>query len=178
MTTQEPTPSSGGVKAGRNIQADNIVTGVQIQGADAETAQKLLESAQQIKNGSVEAVQDIIAKNIVTGFQYLGQGGQVTRQQFDKELAAVKEQLAEAIAANEIEDEEEAEDAQTAVKRAIKHSQAEQPTAEKITKNLTKAAEIIEGAANTAKSAKNFGARVIQLVPVVLGLAKIAQLFF
>ncbi|MCP4361192.1 MAG: hypothetical protein GY796_24555 [Chloroflexi bacterium] len=178
MTTQESTPSSGGVKAGRNIQADNIVTGVQIQGAEAETAQKLLESAQQIKSGSVEAVQDIIAKNIVTGFQYLGQGGQVTRQQFDQELAAVREQLAEAIAANEIEDEEEAEDAQTAVKRAIKHTQAEQPASEKITKNLSKAAEIIEGAAKTAEAAKNFGAKVIKLVPVVLGLAKIAQTFF
>lgn len=177
MTT-DSTPSTGSVKAGGKIQADNIVTGTQIQGADAETAQKLLESARQIKSGTVEAVQDIIAKNIVTGFQYLGQGGDLSREQFEKELAAVREQLAQAIAASEIADEYEAEDAQKAIERAIEQTQAEQPAAEKITKQLETAATIIEGAAKTAEAAKNFGAKVIKLAPVVLGLAKVAQLFF
>jgi hypothetical protein len=46
-----------------------------VQGADAETARKLLALARTIESGSVEAVQDIIAKNVVAGFQYIGQGG-------------------------------------------------------------------------------------------------------
>lgn len=113
--TKTPTPSppqpqtsppgqsrfrTGGVKAGRDIKADNIVIGVQVQGADAETARELLKLAQSIESGSVEAVQDIIARNIVAGFQYLGQGdAEPDREQFRQELTALREQLAQAIAA-------------------------------------------------------------------------------
>ena len=70
-----PRIRTGSVRAGRDLKADNIVTGVQVQGADAETARELLTLARELESGSVEAVQDIIAKNIVTGFQYIGPGG-------------------------------------------------------------------------------------------------------
>ena len=67
--------STGGVRAGRDLKADNIVTGVQVQGADADTARALLALARDLRHsGSVEAVQDILAKNVVTGLQYIGQG--------------------------------------------------------------------------------------------------------
>jgi hypothetical protein len=170
---------TGGVKAGRNIEAENIVTGVQVQGADAETARALLALAKDIDSGSVEAVQDIIAKNIVTGFQYLGQGGsELTRDQFQQELTALREQLARAIAAGEIEDEEHAEDVQTAVDRTIKHTQAETPVAEKITTNLDRAASIITQAATVAESAGKFQAAVIKLAPVVKALGRLVSVFF
>ncbi|RPJ22576.1 MAG: hypothetical protein EHM35_18095 [Planctomycetaceae bacterium] len=111
-----PPTRTGGVRAGRDLKADNIVTGVQVQGADAETARALLELARAIESGSVEAVRDIIAKNIVTGFQYVGQGGTAPNQeQFQKELAALREQLAQAVKAGEIEDANDAEVAQKAV---------------------------------------------------------------
>jgi hypothetical protein len=183
MTSQDqsptgPTGGSGGVKAGGKIQAENIVTGVQIQGAEAETAQKLLAVTQQLRSGGVEAAQDIIAKNIVTGFQYLGQGSAgLTREQFQQELAALREQLAQAVAAREIEDEYEAEDAQKAVERAVEQSQAGQPVGEKITKQLETAATIIEGAAKAAQAAGKFGATVIKLAPVAMALARLAGIW-
>jgi hypothetical protein len=70
-----PGSRTGSVRAGRDLKADNIVTGTQVQGADAETARVLLKLAREIESGSVEAVQDLIARNVVTGFQYIGQGG-------------------------------------------------------------------------------------------------------
>jgi hypothetical protein len=98
-----PPTRTGGVKAGGKIEAENIVTGTQFQGADAETARALLALAREIETGSVEAVQDIIAKNIVTGFQYVGQGGTAPNQeQFQQELAALRAQLAQAVQAGEI----------------------------------------------------------------------------
>ncbi len=169
---------TGGVKAGGSIQAENIVTGVQAQGGDTEMAQKFLDAAQQLKSGGVEAAQDIITRNIVTGFQYLGHNGQLSREQFEQELVALRAQLAQAIQANEIEDAYEAEDVQQAVERAIEQTQAEQPEASKISGQLEKAATIIESAAKTAQAAKMFGATIIKLAPVVMGLVKAAELFF
>jgi hypothetical protein len=178
-TPTEPVFRSGGIKAGGNIQADNIVTGVQVQGADADTARALLALAQNIQTGSVEAVKDIIAKNIVTGFQYLGQGGgELTREQFQQELAALRQQLGQAIAAGEIEDEYEAEDAQKAIDRAIQQSQAEQPVAEKIAQQLDAATTIIERAAKTTQAAGKFGATVIKLAPIAAALKQLVELFF
>ncbi|HEY7496080.1 MAG TPA: hypothetical protein VIH59_33880 [Candidatus Tectomicrobia bacterium] len=120
-----PRPRTGGVRAGGRIEADNIVTGVQVQGADAKTARSLLALAREIESGSVEAVQDIIAKNIVTGLQYIGQGGTAPNlEQFRQELAALRAPLAQA---GEIAEAYDAEDAQKAVtgplNRARRNSQ-------------------------------------------------------
>lgn len=180
--TSPPGPShfrTGGVKAGRDIQADNIVIGVQVQSADAETARELLKLAQTIESGSVEAVQDIIARNIVTGLQYLGQGGsEPNRRQFQRELAALREQVAQAIAAGEIGGAYDAEDAQRAVDRTIEQVQAEKPVAEKITSQLDRAATIINKAVTVAESAGKLQATVIKLAPIVVALKKLAGAFF
>ena len=65
---------TGSINAGGKIQADNIITGVQVQGGDAETAWALLALAREMESGGVTAVQDIIAKNLVTGLQYIPAG--------------------------------------------------------------------------------------------------------
>src|SRR5215510_1761864 len=138
-----PHTRTGGVRAGRDLKADNVVTGVQVQGADAETARALLALAREIESGSVEAVQDIIAKNVVTGFQYIGQGGTAPNlEQFQQELAALRAQLAQAVKAGEIADAYDDEDAQKAVDRAIEQSQVQKPAADKITPYLELAATI------------------------------------
>src|SRR5262245_9495885 len=74
LKAQTPPPQApsglctGSIKAGGKIQADNVVTGIQIQGGDAATARACLNAAQALQQtGSIEAVQDIIAKNVVTG---------------------------------------------------------------------------------------------------------------
>jgi hypothetical protein len=171
-----PRARTGSVRA-RTIQADNIVTGQQIQGADAEAARELLALARQMETGSVEAVQDIIAKNVVTGLQYLGQGGTApTLQQFRQELAALREQLAQAVQAGEFAQAYDAQDAQTAVARAIEQSQVPQPAAEKITPHLERAVTIINQAAEAANSVGNFQAAVIKLAPIGTALYRLASL--
>ena len=168
---------TGGVKAGGKIEADNIVTGAQVQGADAETARELLALARELESGSVEAVQDIIAKNIVTGFQYVGQGGTAPNlEQFQQELAALRAQLAQAVKAGEIADAYDAEDAQKAVDRAVEQSQAQKPAADKITPQLDRAVKIINQAATAAESAGKFQAAVIKLAPIATGLYRLASL--
>ena len=172
-----PPTRTGSVKAGGKIEADNIVTGPQVQGADAETARELLTLARELESGSVEAVQDIIAKNIVTGFQYVGQGGAAPNlEQFRQELAALRAQLAQAVKAGEIADAYDAEDARKAVDRAVEQSQAQKPAAEKITPQLDRAVKIINQAATAAESAGKLQAAVIKLAPIATALYRLASL--
>jgi hypothetical protein len=170
---------SGGVRAGRDLKAENVVTGVQVQGADAETARQLLALVPRLDSGSVEAVQDLIATNVITGLQYLGQGGtEPNREQFQRELAALREQLTQAIAAGEIAEPYDAEDAHKAVERAVEQSQAPEASAGKIAPHLERAATIITRAATVAESAGKFQAAIIKLAPVAMALKKLVGLFF
>lgn len=181
QTSSDNTPRarSGGVRAGRDLKADNVVTGIQIQGTDAESAQALLTLARDMDSGGVEAVQDLIAKNVITGFQYIGQGGTAPNQeQFQQELSALRAQLAQVVQAGEIEDAYDAEDAQKAIDRAIEQTQAPQPLAEKITPHLECAATIIDKAATVATSAEKFQAVVIKLAPVATALKHLVSLLF
>jgi hypothetical protein len=172
-----PRPRTGSVRAGGKIEAENLVTGAQVQGADAETARGLLGLAREIESGSVEAVQDIIAKNVVTGFQYIGHGGSTPNlAQFQQELAALREQLAQAVKAGEIADTYDAEDAQKAVDRAIEQTRAQPPTAEKVTPHLERAATIINKAATVAESVGKIQALVIKLAPVATALGRLASM--
>jgi hypothetical protein len=172
-----PGSGTGSVRAGGKIEAENIVTGVQVHGADAETARTLLALAQTLASGSVEAVQDLIARNIVTGFQYIGQGGTAPNlEQFRQELAALRQQLAQAVQAGEIADTYDAEDAQKAVDRAIEQTQAQPPAAEKVTPPLERAATIINKAATVAESVGKFQALVIKLAPVATALGRLASM--
>src|SRR5262245_670446 len=177
------TPSglrTGSIKAGGKIQAGNVVTGIQIQGGDAAIARACLDAAQALQQtGSIEAVQDLIARNVVTGWQYIGQAGTTPDgEQFQRELAALREQLQQAIQAREIADPYEAEDAQKAVDRAIEQTRTDKPVAERISAQLDNASTIITKAATAAEAAGKFQAGVIKLAPVVAMLQKLASLLF
>lgn len=170
---------SGGVRAGRDIKADTINTGVELQGADAETTRELMQLAQRFESGGVEAVRDVIAKNINTGFRYIGQGGtEPTREQFLQELAALREQLSAAIQAGEIADRYDAEDAQRAVDRSIDEAQAPEPQADVISNQLDRVSNIITKTAKAAEAAGKLKEAFGKLVPVATGLAKLAGMLF
>jgi hypothetical protein len=76
--TQNFGGQTGGIRAGR-IVAENVVDGVQITGADAQTAESLIRAAKDLPLGSITA-DDIRAKNLVSGVQFQRQktenGGQ------------------------------------------------------------------------------------------------------
>jgi hypothetical protein len=125
----------------------------------------------------VEAVQDIIARNVVTGFQYIGQGGNMPNlEQFQQELVALREQLAQAVKAGEIADTYDAEDAQKAVDRAIEQARAQPPAPEKVTSHLERAATIITKAGTVAESVGKVQALVIKLAPVATALGRLASM--
>ena len=175
----QPRFRAGRLKAGGRLEADTIIIGAQIEGADAETTRALLDLATRFDSGDVEVAQDIIAKHVVTGLHYLGHGDtEFSRQQFQQELTALRQQLAHAIAAGEIADEEDAEDAQKAVDRAIKHTQVEAPIAEKITTHLDRASTVLTQAASVAESAGKVQAAVIKLAPLVKVLKGLVGLLF
>jgi len=182
-TPPPQTPSglrTGSIKAGGKIQADNVVAGIQIQGGDAAIARACLDAAQALQQtGSIEAVQDIIARNVVAGLQYIGQAGTTPDvEQFQRELAALREQLQQAIQAREIADPYEVEDAQKAVDRAIEQTRTAKPVTERISAQLDNAFTIITKAATAAEAAGKFQAGVIKLAPVVVALQKLASLLF
>ncbi len=63
MTTNSN--EQGGISAKR-IEAENVVSGAQIQGGDAQTASALLQLAQAIQRGEISA-EEIKARNLVSG---------------------------------------------------------------------------------------------------------------
>jgi hypothetical protein len=137
----------------------------------------MLALVRELESGSVEAVQDIIAKNIVTGFQYIGQGGiPPNLEQFQQELAALREKLAEAVKAGEIAKAYDAQDAQIAAERAVEQSQAQKPAADKVASHLDRFVKIINQAATAAESAGKFQAAV-SLAPVAAALYRSRFIF-
>ena len=91
---------------------------------------------------------------------------------------ALREQLAQAVKAGEIEDKYEAEDAQKAVDRAIEQTQVKEPDAKKITAQIETATTIINKTATVAESLGKMQAFVIKLAPVVTALKHVATWLF
>ena len=92
----------GGIYA-RRIGAENVVSGTQIQGGDAQTATSLIQLAQAIHRGDIRA-DEIKARNLVSGLQYIADPAQASVEDLRNELAALRTQLEQAIAAQEISD--------------------------------------------------------------------------
>jgi hypothetical protein len=99
-------------------------------------------------------------------------------EQFQRELAALREQLQQAIQAKEIADPYEAEDAQKAVDRAIEQTHTDKPVAERLSTQIDRASTIITKAATAAAAAEKFQAGVIKLAPVAVALQKLASMLF
>src|SRR5947209_15727244 len=97
MTTDRN--EQGGIYAGR-IEADNVVSGTQIQGGDAQAAADLISLAQAIRRGDIRA-DEIKARNLVSGLQYMADPAQASVDDLRRELAALRTQLEQAIAAQE-----------------------------------------------------------------------------
>src|SRR5260370_32509997 len=100
----------GGIHAKR-IKAENVVSGVQVQGGDMQTAATLIQLAQAIRRGEINA-DEIEARHLVSGLQYIADPTQASAEDLRRELAALRTQLEQAIVAQEISDVADAEDAQ------------------------------------------------------------------
>ncbi len=163
----------GGIHA-RRIEADNVVSGTQIQGGDAQSAAALVQLAQAIQRGDISA-DEIKARNLVSGLQYIADPTQVSVEDLRRELAALRTRLEQAIAAQEIPDTADAEDAQESLTTAETELAKAQPNGGRVLRKLDALSQIVTRSAETAQAAGKLGTMVIQLAPVAATLWQVAQ---
>ena len=174
MSSNEHEP--GGIHA-RRIEADNVVSGVQIQGGDAQTASSLVQLAQSIRQGKISA-EEIKARNLVSGLQYIADPAQATVEDMRRELLSLRTQLEQAIASHEFSDPADAEDAQASLATAETELAKPEPNGNRVLRKLDELSQIITRTAETADAAGKLGALVIQLAPLAATLWQVAQHLF
>jgi hypothetical protein len=174
--TQNFGGQTGGIRAGR-IVAENVVDGVQITGADAQTAESLIRVAKDIQRGAITA-DEIRAKNIVTGLQYISDPANASADSLRKELAVFKQKLDDVIKAGEIPDAADAADAadaKDAIEKVETEAKAKAPLGKRIVRKLGEITEILTKSAEAMKAAGNLEAQIIKLAPYAAALWLAAQ---
>jgi hypothetical protein len=166
----------GGIHA-RRIEADNVVSGVQIQGGNAQTASSLIQLAQSIRQGTISA-EEIKARNLVSGLQYIADPAQASVEDLRRELLALRTQLEQAVASQEFADPADAEDAQDSLATAETELAKPQPNGNRVLRKLDELSQIITRSAETADAADKLGALVIRLAPIAATLWQVAQHLF
>jgi len=166
----------GGIHA-RRIEAENVVSGVQIQGGDAQTASSLIHLAQSIRRGEIRA-EEIKARHLVSGLQYITDPAQASVEDLRHELLALRTQLEQAIASQEFSDPADAEDAQDSLATTETELSKPQPNGNRVLRKLDELSQIITRSAQTADAAGKLGALVIRLAPLAATLWQVAQHLF
>jgi hypothetical protein len=174
MSTHEREP--GGIHA-RRIEADHVVSGVQMQGGDAQIASSLIHLAQSIRRGEINA-EEIKARNLVSGLQYIADPAQANVEDLRRELLALRTQLEQAVASHEFSDPADAQDAQESLATAATELAKPQPNGNRVLRKLDELSQIIMRSAETADAAGKLGALVIRLAPVAATLWQVAQHLF
>lgn len=163
----------GGIHA-RRIEADNVVSGVQMQGGDAQTAYSLIQLAQAIRQGQINA-DEIKTRNLVSGLQYIADPAQASVEDLRRELLALRTKLEQAVASQEFSDPADAEDAQESLATAETELTKPHPNGNRVLRKLDAFSQIITRSAETADAAGKIGALVIQLAPIAATLWQVAQ---
>ena len=166
----------GGIHA-RRIEAENVVSGVQMQGGDAQTASSLIQLAQSIRQGTISA-EEIKARNLVSGLQYIADPAQASREDLRRELNALRTQLEQAVASHEFSDPADAQDATDSLATAETELAKPQPNGNRVLRKLDELSQIITRSAETADAAGKLGALVIKLAPLAATLWQVAQHLF
>src|SRR5258708_26105664 len=163
----------GGIRAKR-IKAENVVSGVQVQGGDAQTASTLIQLAQAIRRGDISA-DEIETHHLVSGLQYIADPAQANVEDLRRELAALRTKLEQAIASQEIPDTADAEDAQESLKSAEDELAKPQPHGNRVLRKLDEFSQIITRSAETADASAKLEAKIIQLAPLAATVWQIAH---
>jgi hypothetical protein len=184
MDSSESSRQTGGIQAD-HIEAENVVQGFQQLGGDLSQAAEAVTLAEALSSGRITAG-SIQAKNVVAGFQYIADPAQATPDELRREIGRLRQQLAEALAAGEIEAGSDAstplstsfEDAQEALAKAEEELAKSEPQGRRIVRQLKTAAEILTEAVQTTEAAQKLGQTVLTLAPAVAALYQIAVKLF
>ncbi len=166
----------GGIRANK-IVADNVVSGMQQLGGELSNAAAAVALAEALQGGSISA-DSIEAKNVVAGFQYIADPAQATPDELRQELAALKQQLAAAIASGEVEAAGDVEDAQDALDKAEAELAKDKPQGNRIVRKLKEATEIFTQGAKATDAARGTAVALAKLAPVAAALYQIAAKLF
>jgi hypothetical protein len=166
----------GGIRAHR-IEAENVVDGAQIRGGTPEDAARLVGLAQAIQRGGITA-EEIKAGSVVSGLQFIAGKPPETPAELRDEVAALRAQVAEAVAAGEIRSQGDAEDVTDALDKAEAELAKSDPEGNRVARTLKTASEILTGAAETAQAARNAGWQIVKLAPLAAALCQLAQVIF
>jgi organic radical activating enzyme len=169
---QEP----GGIRAKR-IQADNVVSGVQLQGGDPAQAAALIQLAQAIKRGDITA-DDITARTVVSGLQYIADAATASTEDLRKELAAFGTRLDQAIATQELPNPDDAQDAKESLGAAETELAKPEPSGQRVVRKLDEVSTIVTKSAEIVQASGKIGALVVQLAPEAFVLWQVAQRLF
>lgn len=164
---------TGGIRTG-DIKGGKVTVGQDIQGSPASD---LLALARNLQQGAI-TVGDIEGKNVVVGLRYTADSTRPTQAELAKEVAALRDDLAQAIAAGTFSDEAAAEDAQEAVTKASTELAKATPNADRVTRSLTIASDIIIRTSETAEAAGKLSDTLARLAPFATALAALARTLF
>jgi hypothetical protein len=163
----------GGIRA-KHIEAENVVSGIQIQGGEAQTAAALVSLAHAIQRGEISA-EEIKARNLVSGLQYISDPTQASIEDLRREVASLYVQLEQAITAHEISDIADANGITSNLTIIEAELAMPQPDSHRVLGGLDELSQIVTRSAETAESAGKLGALVIRLAPVFATLWQVAQ---
>ncbi len=124
-----------------------------------------------IGGGSVQA-ENIAGRDII-----IGQAPR-SREEFNDQLAALRQLLEEAIANGEIPDARDAADVVEDVDDALTEAATEEPRVNRLQRYLEGAADILNGAAKAATAAGKAGLAVLKAAPIAAALVKAVQVLF
>jgi hypothetical protein len=167
---------TGGIRS-KTIKAENVVQGLQQIGGELQDTANVVTLAQALSQGTIEA-DSIEAKNVVAGLLYIADPSQATKEQLRQELTNLKQQLAEAIAAGEIDEAGDAEDAQNDLAEAEAELGKPEPQGRRVLRKLKSATNTLTESAAAAQKAGKVGKAIIKLAPVAATLYQIAVNLF
>jgi hypothetical protein len=173
MSTE--TNGGAGIRATEELQAKNVVAGVQIQGGTGEDSAVLVALAKDIRAGGVDA-RRIVAENVVSGLQFIKDPDRATVADLEKGLATLAERLDEAIAAGEFAgDAADREDAVSALEGARTELGRERPSGSRILRRLGELTDIVTAVADRAEQAGTAVSKLAGLAPMAATIWQVAQ---
>ena len=167
--------SSRGIKA-RQINAHNVVQGVQVQGAPREIIDRVTQSIQKVQDGSIEA-DAISARSIVSGFQYL-HSADVTEYDIRTGLQTLREELENLSASGSFADDRHGHKALYIVDEIGAELQAFSPDRNQIITKLRVLSDNLSCAATACDAVGKVSKSITRCASAADGLWHLAQRMF
>lgn len=161
----------GGIHV-EHIVSENVVSGIQIKVGDAQSAAAFVRLAQAIQRGDI-SVEEIKICHLISGLQNIANSTKAKMEELDRKLLALRTKLELRLAAQEIPDTADAEDARESLTIAEDELAKLQPLGNRVLRKLDAFGYNVtcNGQTPTGK----LGAMAIQLAPLAAIVRQVVQ---